>query len=145
MLVPEHESQWPYVRVRLEQVVEAFCPNLLSMETASELFRRFDYDKNNALDYKELQHFNAYVFKHFPRATDSPPIEAEKDKSSSSGRLKTSESIDADDEVELNLEFCGLPSKMFFTCHNLTYLDLSFQVSNFFKTFQLNPIKNQLF
>lgn len=103
------------MRFGLEEIIIEYCPNIMSIETATELFKRFDYDGNNFLDYKELQHFNAYIFKHFPRASDSEKND------------------DNTDGSELNMEFSGLPSKMFFTCYNLTYLDLSFQV-NYYNT-----------
>lgn len=114
LIIPENESQWPFMRVVLEEIISEYCPNLLSVEKATELFRRFDYDKNDALDYEELQHFNAYIFMHFPRAGMDEKRDTDEE--------------DEEGTVELNLEFCGLPSKMFFTCYNLTYLDLSFQV-----------------
>lgn len=106
LIIPENENQWSYMSVDLTQIEQTYCPNLLSFGEAAELFKRFDYDKNNQLDYRELQHFNAYIFKNFPRAGEN-------------------ERYTDDDR-----HFCGLPMKMFFTCSNLTHLDLSYQVTN---------------
>lgn len=125
--MPKNESQWPFMSVVLDQVLEEYCPNLLTIDEATELFRRFDYDKNNALDYRELQHFNAYIFKHFPRAGENETEKSTTTITKSTPRT-TEVGGEGNEQVELNLEFCGLPSRMFFVCYNLTYLDLSFQV-----------------
>ncbi|CAF0782367.1 unnamed protein product [Brachionus calyciflorus] len=65
-----NENQCPISSIELDKVIEMYCPNLLSLDEARALFTRFDADKNNFLDDKELQSFNAYIFKNFPRAKE---------------------------------------------------------------------------
>ena len=67
LILPENESQWSFLMVDYNKIKESYCPNLLSLKEAKAVFKRFDVDNNNILDFVELQKFNAFIFKHFPR------------------------------------------------------------------------------
>lgn len=70
LILPENENLWSSMSVDINKVIDLYCPNLMSLDEAKTVFKRFDYDNNMFLDYEELQHFNAYIFKNFPRAID---------------------------------------------------------------------------
>ena len=94
--------------VDLDKVIQMYCPNLLSVSEAQNLFAKADSDRNNLLDYQELQCFNAIIFKHFIRAGSHDITD---------GSL---------DEETNNMTNLGMP-KSFFTSNFLSYLDLSYQ------------------
>ena len=124
LIVPENESQWPLMMIDLNTVISLYCPTLLSVEEATSIFKQFDYDNNNILDYKELQHFNAFIFKKFPRlesfASNKPdeltPIAKDEKEQDEQVQLLPNASL-SDNSM----------TKMFFLCKQLTYLDFSFQ------------------
>ena len=109
LILPENESQWSKMSADLMLIKSRYCPILLSTEEAENIFKRFDVDKNNLLDYKELQSFNAYIFKKFPRLEVL-------------GDLGT---VIREKKAE-NLEKLASMNKIF-QIPTLTYLDLSFQ------------------
>lgn len=117
LILPENENQWSYTSVDLNRVLEMYCPNLLTVEEATQVFNKFDHDKNNILDFKELQGFNAYVFKNFPRAGENDAVEQVDNDNADAENMPSSAQAD----------FAGITPKMFFICNSLTYLDLSFQ------------------
>ncbi len=88
-----------------------YCPNLLSVAEAQAMFQSADLDKNNLLDYQELQRFNAHVFKYFTRA----------------GTGTEATNLEATEDETVDMISLGMPKKAFFISNNLTYLDLSFQ------------------
>ncbi len=67
LILPENEQQWPQLYVGLNTLISLFCPTLLSQKEVTDLFRRFDYDKNFVLNYLEIQHLNAHLFEYFER------------------------------------------------------------------------------
>jgi hypothetical protein len=105
LILPENEKQWSHMSIDLNHVTRQYCPNLLTIEEAKSIFTKYDYDNNGFLDYKELQHFNAFIFIHFPRLGDD--------------LYKNSEFIQ---EAGLGGLFSSL-----FQFKSLTCLDLSFQ------------------
>jgi Leucine-rich repeat (LRR) protein len=109
LILPENENQWSNISADLDTIKNRYCPILLATEEADELFKKFDTDKNNLLDYKELQSFNAYIFKKFPRLEVLADLGSVK-------REKDSEKLD-------------ILASMYkiFEITTLTYLDLSFQ------------------
>lgn len=70
LILPENENLWSSMSADINKVVDSYCPCLMSLDEAKTAFKRFDYDNNMYLDYKELQHFNAFVFRNFPRAME---------------------------------------------------------------------------
>lgn len=114
LILPENESQWSFLMVDLNKFKSLYCPNLIGNEEAKVIFSKFDTDKNNILDYKELQQLNAYIFKSFPRLGDNltktVPEESEQD----------------DKKFQWFLHGQKIMSKIY-RCVTLTYLDLSFQ------------------
>ena len=121
MILPEIESQWANMTVDVNKVISMYCPNLMSIDEARVVFQRFDYDKNGLLDYKELQHLNAFIFKKFPRfGSDLKGDEDDEEKKESLN--------DSTDKNKLAIFF--MDNSVLFTfyrCVSLTYLDLSFQ------------------
>lgn len=112
LILPDNENQWSLMTADLNKVYDMYCPNLLTIQEATQLFEESDSDKNGVLDYKDLQHFNALIFKRFPRAGDQDS--------------KKNMRNQVDDTVSENVSL-GLPAKAFFVSSALTYLDLSFQ------------------
>ena len=101
LLLPETQQNWPNLLVNLDTFISYYCPVLLSVAEALELFKKYDYDKNMVLNYTEIQHLNAELFQKYPRLGDKLT------------------SIDSD-------PFGGLPIALF-QLASLSHLDLSFQ------------------
>lgn len=110
LIIPENESQWSYLMVDLNKFKSLYCPNLISYDEAKTIFQKFDTDKNNLLDYKELQQLNAYIFKMFPRLGEDGNEEMEENSKKFQWFLYGRELL-----------------TRIYKCHTLTYLDLSFQ------------------
>ena len=109
LILPENESQWVNMSADLNAIKNRYCPNLLSSEEATEIFKKFDSDRNNLLDFKELQAFNAFIFKKFPR------LEA----------LSDFRAIMKEKDPERLDQLASMNKILLLT--SLTYLDLSFQ------------------
>ena len=117
----------------LNKVISMYCPNLLTVEEAKEIFQKFDYDKNEMLDFKELQHFNAFIFQKFPRMTIDTELGSFK-----KGDKQTKKENNNDENVAIptiETEHGNLPHNLdifgnlyrVFKIKTLAYLDLSFQ------------------
>jgi Leucine-rich repeat (LRR) protein len=101
LILPETQQNWSTFLINMETLTSLYCPVLLSYNEATELFKKYDYDRNLVLNYTEIQHLNAELFEKYPRLGD---------------KLSS-----VDDDV-----YGGLPIGIFHL-KSLSYLDLSFQ------------------
>ena len=101
LLLPETQQNWPHLLVNIDTFISFYCPVLLSVAEAVELFKKYDYDCNMVLNHIEIQHLNAELFRKYPRLGDKVT------------------SVDSD-------PLGGLPIALF-QLTSLSYLDLSFQ------------------
>ena len=101
LVLPETQQNWPNFLLNMETFINLYCPTLLSYTEANELFKKYDYDRNLVLNYREIQHLNAELFEKFPRLG--------------------SKLLSVNDDI-----YGGIPSSLF-QLTSLAYLDLSFQ------------------
>ncbi len=103
LLLPPNENQWYSFMITVDDLIKLYCPILMSVDQAREVFKRFDVTNNNVLDYIELQKLNAHIWKLFPRLGDSA--------------AKSKHSV---------RDYANMMGNVY-RCVSLTYLDLSFQ------------------
>ena len=70
-MLPPNENQWYNYMITVDDLIKLYCPILMSVEQARQVFKQFDLTNNNVLDYIELQKLNAYIWKQFPRLGDT--------------------------------------------------------------------------